>query len=254
MKEKKNTKPEEEKAGALPPETGEKAAGAGQQDMSHETERSEACEKRLSWEEILADPEYRQAFDTQVQTIVQRRLRNRQSAEASLERLAPVFAALGERYGLENSEPDAIDALALAAQILGQDGEEDDGAEIYRHFEQLVGQEASLKERVPEFSLSREMENPAFLKLTAPHTGLSLADAYYALHRDEIGREAALRSLEALTRSLRAGGGRPREISGNQPASTYSADPRSMSREERAALKRRIYEAKAQGKKLPYGG
>ena len=128
MKEKEKTKPEEEKAGALPPETGEKAAGAGQQDMSHETERSEACEKRLSWEEILADPEYRQAFDTQVQTIVQRRLRNRQSAEASLERLAPVFAALGERYGMENSEPDAIDALALAAQILGQDGEEEDGA------------------------------------------------------------------------------------------------------------------------------
>lgn len=49
------------------------------------------------------------------------------------------------------------------------------------------------------------------------------------------------------------GGARPREIAGNMAASSMTADPRSMSRDEREALKKRIYEAKAQGRKLPYG-
>ena len=98
------------------------------------------------------------------------------------------------------------------------------------------------------------MEDPEFLRLTAPHTGLTLADAYYALHREEIGAMAARRSLEALTRAVSYGGARPREIAGNMAASSITADPRSMSRDEREALKKRIYEAKAQGRKLPFGG
>ena len=58
---------------------------------------------------------------------------------------------------------------------------------------------------------------------------------------------------EALTRAVSYGGARPREIAGNMAASSMTADPRSMSRDEREALKKRIYEAKAQGRKLPYG-
>lgn len=98
------------------------------------------------------------------------------------------------------------------------------------------------------------MEDPEFLRLTAPHTGLTLADAYYALHREEIGAMAARRSLEALTRAVSYGGARPREIAGNMAASSMTTDPRGMSKDEREALKKRIYEAKAQGVKLPYGG
>ena len=127
------------------------------------------------------------------------------------------------------------------------------GEEIRRHLEELAYQAAALRESFPEFSLEREMEDPEFLRLTAPHTGLTLADAYYALHREEIGAMAARRSLEALTRAVSYGGARPREIAGNMAASSMTADPRSMSRDEREALKKRIYEAKAQGRKLPYG-
>ena len=36
-------------------------------------------------------------------------------------------------------------------------------------------------------------------------------------------------------------------------ASIGSSDPRQMTREQREELKKRIYQAKAQGKKLPYG-
>ena len=192
-------------------------------------------------------------FDSRVQEIVRKRLRDRHGSEEALGRLRPVLEALGEKYGLESTAPEDIDAQALSELIRTPSGF-GSGEEIRRHLEELAYQEAALKESFPEFSLEREMEDPEFLRLTAPHTGLTLADAYYALHREEIGAMAARRSLEALTRAVSYGGVRPREIAGNMAASSMTTDPRGMSKEEREALKKRIYEAKAQGVKLPYGG
>ena len=97
------------------------------------------------------------------------------------------------------------------------------------------------------------MENPAFLRLTAPHTGLSLEEAYYAVHHRELGQRLARASLESAVQAVSAGRARPRELRGGQSASIGSSDPRQMTREQREELKKRIYQAKAQGKKLPYG-
>ena len=94
------------------------------------------------------------------------------------------------------------------------------------------------------------LEEPEFLKLTAPHNGISLADAYYALHRDEIGKAAARESLLALSRSIRSGGERPRELSDSHPARSFSRHSADMSRAEREALKKRIYDAGALGEKI----
>lgn len=238
----------DEKTGAEAPETGVKAADAGQENMQG-TEKQE--KSKPGWDELMADPEYKSCFDSRVQEIVRKRLRDRHGSEETLGRLRPVLEALGEKYGLESTAPEAIDAQALSELIRTPSGF-GSGEEIRRHLEELAYQ-AALRESFPEFSLEREMEDPEFLRLTAPHTGLTLADAYYALHREEIGAMAARRSLEALTRAVSYGGARPREIAGNMAASSMTADPRSMSRDEREALKKRIYEAKAQGRKLPYG-
>ena len=230
-----------------PLEAGEEAADAGQEDMERD-EKSPA--DKMSWEEILSDPEYRQQYDSAVQSIVKKRLRERQSAEENLARLAPVLEALGEVYKTD-IRPDTLDAQALAARILdGAKRHEPETDSILSHLEILLGQADELKESFPEFDLMRELEDPAFLRLTAPHTGVGLSDAYYALHRDEIGRSAARSSLEALSRSLRTSGMRPRELTDTRAAADFSYDPRTMSREEREALKKRIYEAKAKGIKL----
>ena len=246
MKENSMSETMEEETGAVAPETGVKAADAGQEDMP-------GTEKKPGWDELMADPEYKSCFDSRVQEIVRKRLRDRHGSEELLGRLRPVLEALGEKYGLESTAPEAIDAQALSELIRTPSGF-GSGEEIRRHLEELAYQAAALRESFPEFSLEREMEDPEFLRLTAPHTGLTLADAYYALHREEIGAMAARRSLEALTRAVSYGGARPREIAGNMAASSMTADPRSMSKDEREALKKRIYEAKAQGVKLPYGG
>ncbi len=111
-----------------------------------------------------------------------------------------------------------------------------------------------MRELYPGFDLQREMEDRQFIRLTAPETGLTLEQAYCALHHRQLGEETARRSLKAATDTVKAGRMRPRELSGGQAASTRKSDPRSMSRAQREELKKRIYDAKAQGKKLPYGG
>ena len=237
--EKSQTLEEEE---TVPPESGDEKAV---------TEAAEEAGTRLSWEEILADPEYRRSYDESVQRIVQKRLRARAGAEARLERLGPILEALGARYGADLAD-EALDMQALAEKISGAAERRAALETAERHLDALLEQEQALRESVPGFDLLRELEDPAFLRLTAPHSGVGIADAYYALHRAEIGRRAARESLEALSKSVQSGGRRPRELR-DRRGESGPTEPAKMNREEREALKKRILEAKAQGRRLPVG-
>lgn len=221
-----------------PLNTGDMTADAGQKKAG----------AKPGWEEILSDPEYRECYDRAVQGIVQKRLKNSREAEERLLKLQPLLKAVAEHCG---TEPESLDAETAAEMIMaGIKKQAEAGEKILRHLGALMAQEAELKKSVPEFELSSALEDPRFLRLTAPHTGLCLADAYFALHRQEIGRAAVKEGLEALSRSLRSGGERPRELSGGREAHSFSADPRSMTKAEREALKKRIYEAGARREKL----
>ena len=165
-----------------------------------------------------------------------------------LENLRPVLDALEKRYGVR---ADSFDGDALAGMILeGLEKQAEDEEKILRHLERLLGEEEKLKESVPGFELLSALEDPRFLRLTAPHTGVSLADAYYALNWVEISKAAAREGLEALSRSIRSGGERPRELKDSRGAGCISQDPRSMTKRERDALKKRIYDAAARNEKL----
>ena len=241
-KELENKRPEEPAAGeenAVSPETAPVDAG-----------QEERPEQRMSWEEILEDPEYRKSYDTAVQGIVKARLRSRAQAEERLERLAPVLEALKEDYGL-TEESDAREIAALLRQSAGL--RRPSGEEIEAHLEAMLTEAETLREGIPDFDLLRELEDPAFLRMTAPHSGVTLADAYYARHRAERELETARRSLEAVSRSLQSGGARPRELRETTAGARFPAGPGKMSREEREALKKRILEARAQGRRLAPG-
>lgn len=208
------------------------------------------AEGKPSWEELLRDPAYKSRYDEAVQGIVKARLRGRAQAEEKLRRLEPVLRALEESYGLtEESEAETVAALLRESAGLRRPSEE----QIARHLEALIGEALSLRESVPDFDLAQELEDPAFLRLTAPHSGVTLADAYYARHRAEREQETARKSLEAVSRSVRSLGARPRELRETGAGTPFSTDPRQMSRKEREALKKRILEAKAQGRSLRVG-
>lgn len=120
---------------------------------------------------------------------------------------------------------------------------------IMAHLEALMEQEAGVKQRFPDFELESALNEPMFLKLTAPCVGMSLMDAYCALHWAELANQALEQGMEALCRSIRSGGHRPRELAESHGGS-FSPGHGAMSKAERELLKKRIYDAKALGKKI----
>ena len=258
----------------------EQAAAAG----NNPTEETKADDKpaRMSWEEIMADPEY----NKQMQGVIQARLRSAKSAEETLAKLSPAFEVLARKYGLNAEDLDA-DALTKAinddtsyyedkAVELGVpvetamkiDQNEREAArrqreeartieqqKIAQHIDKLRAQGEAMKAAFPTFDLARELQNPAFARMTSPNVGISVEDAYYAIHRREIQSAAmkatAQKTAEQMANSIRAGQNRPVENgSSAQAPSITSFYYAKSSKEQREALKRHIREAAAQGKKL----
>ena len=238
--------------------------------------------KRMTWEEIMEDPEY----NGRMQQVVRDRLRESRGAQDNLRALEPALELLADRYHLDAGNLDAA-ALAKAitednafyeqqAEVLGvspetarrmdqmerferrqrQQQEEDQRQQAAReHIRGLVQQEAAMRELVPDFDLRRELENPTFARLTAPGVGISVQDAYFAVHRKEmqeqIQRQATQETAQKLAASIQANQGRPRENGTSaQAQSTGQVDYRHMPRQQREELKERIRMAAARGEKV----
>ena len=238
---------------------------------------------RMSWEEIMADPEY----NKQMQMTVQSRLKSAKNAEDNLAKLAPALELLARKYGQDPSNPDYT---ALAKAINDEDAYYEDKAlemgvsleaakridqqerdtarqqreearnleqqKIRDHFVRLEQQGEALKKVFPKFDLRTELQNPVFARMTAPGTGLmSVEDAYRAVHRKEIeaaqSQVIAQKTAEKMSNAIQAGSRRPTEAgtSGQAPSVT-TFDYSKASKEQREALKREIFAAKARGEKL----
>lgn len=113
-------------------------------------------------------------------------------------------------------------------------------AALRQHFDSLQRQAQDLRRQFPDFDLGKALEDPVFLRLTAPGVGVSLEDAYFATHRRQL--------QQTIVQSVRS---RPRENGTGGAAPAVAAfDYRSASPQQRAALKQAIRAAKARGEKL----
>ena len=227
---------------------------------------------RMSWDEIMADPEY----NKQMQAVVQSRLRSAKGAEETLGKLTPALELLARQHNLD---PANIDYDALAKAISDDESfyedkalemgvsietakkmdqkERDDAREqrvqartleeqkIQQHFAKLEQQAEALKKVFPNFDLRTELQNPNFVRMTSPNVGISVEDAYYACHRKELQtaamQVAAQKTAQKISNDIQAGNRRPSEngTTGQAPSVT-TFDYRSASPEQRAALKARI--------------
>ena len=259
----------------------EQVATAEENPTEDKTEPSTPA--RMSWDEIMADPEY----NKQMQAVVQSRLKNAKTAEETLAKMAPALELLARKHGQDPANPD-YDALAKAindddayyedkALEMGVsvetakrlDQQERDTArqqreeartleqqKIQQHFAKLEQQGEELKKLFPKFDLRTELQNPVFARMTAPGTGLmSVEDAYRAVHRKEIeaaqSQVIAQRTAEKMSNAIQAGARRPDENgTSGQSASVTTFDYSKASKAERDALKRQIYAAAARGEKL----
>ena len=228
---------------------------------------------RKSFKEIMEDPEY----NREMQAVVQSRLRSAKDAEEKLAKLAPALELLARA---NNLDPENIDYDALAKAINDDESfyeqkalemgvsvetakkidqqerstarQERENArtleqqKFQQHIIKLEQQGEELKKVFPNFDLRAELQNPAFARMTSPNVGISVEDAYYAVHRNEIQRAAmqvtAQTVAKKISNDIQAGSRRPNEngTSGQAPSVT-TFDYRSMSPEQRRALKDRIY-------------
>jgi hypothetical protein len=261
-------------------QTGEGEDGAQAAAAENPTEEGKpASPARMSWDEIMADPEY----NKQMQAVVQSRLKSAKGAEEAMAALTPALELLARQYKID---PTKMDYQALAAAISDDNSLYEDKAlemgvpveeakkidqkeqqeareartleqqAIQQHIARLEQQGEELKKIFPNFDLRKELQNPVFARMTAPGKGImSVEDAYRAVHRQEIEAASmqviAQRTAEKFSNAIQAGGRRPDEAgtSGQAPSVT-TFDYRAASREQREALKQRIRDAAARGQKL----
>ncbi len=228
---------------------------------------------RLSWEEIVADPEY----NKQIQSVVQSRLKGAKSAEEAMSKLAPVLKQMAQEHGLdpENIDYDALvkaigyERKAVEMGVSTDTAKELDTKEqqtaqqqrtleqqkIQMHFQKLEQQAETMKKVFPNFDLRTELKNPTFARMTSPNVGISVEDAYHAIHRKEIQAAAmqvtAQKTAQMISNSIQSGANRPQEngTSGQAPSVT-TFDYSKASPEQRAALKAHIRSEAARGRKV----
>ena len=245
-------------------DTGEEEADAGQERLRElgvpeekihraklEKEAPQAAaakERRMSWQEILKDPEY----NAQIQKIVRSRVKDQGQSRAILQTLSPALRQLAETHGLD---PENIDHEALAEKITGQrpDPRVREQRKFRGHMESLRQQEEALREVVPDFQLRQELRNPLFARLTSPGVGLSVEDAFYTVHRKEMQQRsmqvAAQQTRQLISNAIQSGTHRPEEA-GTQAATLTRFDYRTASPDQRMALKKEIRKAAAEGRKV----
>lgn len=231
-----------------------------EEEQSHaaETPAEGAAPKRMTWDEIKADPEYAEAYKRDQERNMRSRLKSAKIAEENMEKLAPALEILARANGMDmenidygelanviNNNKSYYEDMALEKgdsiektmqedqdkrnarreEIAKQKSEAE--AAFDRHVDALYEQGQELKKIFPSFDLRTELKNDAFARMTAPGVGMmSVEDAYRAVHRKEIEAAAAQvtaqMTAQQFSNAIQAGSYRPQEhgTSGQAPTVT----------------------------------
>ena len=233
--------------------------------------------KRLSWDELMKDPEYSRKMSETVQA-------SKKQSQAKLDAIAPMLELLAKSVGIDASDLSKLDFAALNKAVVEKDSFYEEAAtaagqavkdfksqtrrelelnarernitdregmfnnlmaELGKksHSDKIASEAAALKQKFPSFNLEKEMQNPHFAEMIKPGGGLSVEQAYYALHHREIEQalveQTAARASQALSKSVQAGRRLPAE-NGSQGRTNNPVGVRKYSElktpEERAAF------------------
>ena len=225
--------------------------------------------------------EFKELYGRDVQNAVRERFKNQQDAQQQLDGMQPMLQALMKKAGVDSVEE--LSELILDDDSLYEDEAEEAGMTVERykqfkalqdehdrreaedkanqerafwsdHFEKLAEQAEQLKQTFPNFDLQKEMENETFRRLTMPGSGLSLEDAYYTIHRKELGPQIMAfgmnRAREQMGQTIQAQRARPVEgamRNQNQVAADVKIDFSKLSRKERDEYRRQVHAGKKGG-------
>lgn len=246
------------------------------------TEESQGAPKRMTWEELMKDPEY----NKQMQATVRSRLKSEKSAEEALAKMAPAIEVMARKYNLDSKN---VDYEVLAQKINDDDAYYEEKAlemgtsvetakkvdqmerenerqkaiqqrtlqqqMVQNHFVKLEQQAEQMKKVFPSFDLRTELQNPVFARMTSPNVGISVEDAYYAIHRNEIqaasGQIIAQKTAEKISNAIQSGSRRPNESGASSQAPSVSTfDYAKASRQQRENFKKDLRARMARGEKV----
>ena len=228
---------------------------------------------RARWEEAKKG-EFAQFYGEDVQSAIKDRFKNQADLKAAMDKLEPALQVLRERAGVETNDDlvnhimdddslyeEAANEAGMTVegykQFMAYKAEHDEHVKaeaeyqrreaVNQHYQGLVRQAEEFKKVFPRFDLNEELKNKQFLRLTSPAVGLSIEDAYHAVHHRELGAQQMAygmqRAQRQMAQTIMANGNRPREGGmGTQAAAPdVKINPRGMSRKERDAIRARIH-------------
>lgn len=225
----------------------------------------------------LVQGQYRQEYETavgqRIQQAIQARFRNQQDNAKELRAVQPIMQALGQRYGLDAQDVAGIAAKlnedsyadeanrrgvtvdqvrnehqvqSLREQLAARDREDQERQQFQQHFDGLRQQAEAFRQKVPGFDLMQEINtNPDFVRFTSPQVGMSVEQAFWACHGQDMQQQgmryAAGQAAASIARSVAAGASRPPENGMNRGGPVGIApNIAAMTPQQRADIRARI--------------
>lgn len=221
-------------------------------------------EDRSAQFKAMIQGDYKDLYDAEVQKIINRRFAETKGLQDSLAAQSPIIQQLSQKYGIDGSDLNALQAAIDDDDAMWAAQAEDAGmtVEQYKQVQKIERENKQLREekanqlaqqnahqqvqrwmqeaealkadpRFKDFDLAKEIqENPQFLSLLKSNKEypISVAVAYSATHMDDIlhntASAAAQQTEKAVTANIRARGTRPAENSASSQAATiYKSDP-----------------------------
>lgn len=235
---------------------------------------AEPQDDAAAWKELKSG-KYKEHFDRDVQTIVHGRLKDAQANQQLLDKLTPMLAALAKEKGVAEGDMDGLIAKVLDADSLYEEEslrtgvpvetlkalkklerERDQAQEQVSQFTQeeqsrrhlmgLIEQAQAMTAQYPGFDLRAEMQNERFRAMTSPGGGLSVREAYYAIHHDELTQtavqQAAQQAQQKTINTVQANRARPVEngAKGAGRAVEVRSDPSKLGKADLREIARRV--------------
>lgn len=223
--------------------------------------------------------EFAEFYGRDVQSAIQDRFKNQQDANEELHKLEPMLKVLMDRAEVKSVDDlihhvmdddslyeEAASEAGMTVEAFKQfkkiEQERNEMAareqqsiqeqRLREHYGQLCQQAENMKAMFPDFDLQKELKDPQFFRMTSIEGGISVEDAYFAIHHKELAPQMLAygmeRAKQQMGQTLQAQRRRPAEgamkTQGQPAAADFNIDPRSLSRPER----NRIYELIHKGK------
>lgn len=243
--------------------------GVSAQDANAQTEPARDLDAEF---EALIKGDFKDTYNKRMQDTVQKRLKSSKETVDKYNSLSPVLEMLGQKYGVDASDADALNNAILEDTSFYEDEAMERGISVeqlkeikkmerenaefrkmleareeeervHRNIAKWMEQAEEAKKIYPGLDLQTELNNPDFIKMC--ESGIDVGTAYFALHSRELVPQAmqfaAKTAAQNTTNKIKSNGLRPTENGlKNNASATVTTDVRNMSKEKRAEIIQRV--------------